>query len=178
AYAEAIEKFGPDDFFTLKEGIAQVFEALTFEQLLAFLRLSGWDYKRFSECLAALKKHLADISDIQKQELHEAIVKVWDSYLPIGEENDLAFQLGTLLLEIDCYAEALELLQHSVDLYGSAPGTAYNMGVCYYSLGKMDQALEYVNQALELDPEFDAAKGLHAALVSAVTSTARKPQHK
>src|SRR5438105_11722257 len=95
AYAEAIEKFGPDDFFTLKEGITQVVEVLSFEQLLAFLRLSDWDYKRFWECLPALKKQLADTTDLQKRELREAIMKVWDSYLPIGEENDLAFQLGT-----------------------------------------------------------------------------------
>jgi len=178
AYAETIEKFGPDDFFTLKEGIAQVVEALSLEQLIAFLRLSCWDYKRFWECLPALKKHLEDISDIQKQELHEAILKVWDSYLPIGEENDLAFQLGTLLLEINYYEEALKLLQQSVDLYGMAPGTAYNLSVCYYSLGQTEKALEYVNQALELDPEFDAAKALRVELRSAVPATALKQRRR
>lgn len=165
-YAEAVEKFSPDDFFTLKNGIEQVYEALSLEQLLAFLRLSGWDYKRFWECLPALKKHLTGISEIQKQDLYEVIRQVWDSYLPIGEENDLAFEMGTLLLEMEFYAEALVLLEHSVNLYGIESGTAYNMGVCYHGLSQVEAALEAINQALELDPDFDAAKAMRIKLQS------------
>lgn len=167
AYAEAIEKFGPDDFFTLKEGVAQVYDALTLDEILAFLRLSCWDYKRFCECLPAVKKHLPAMTDHQKQQLHEAILKVWDSYLPIGEDSDLAFDLGTLLLEMEFHAEALEFLQRSVDLYGTAPGNAYNISLCHYNLGQMDQALDYVNQALGLDHEFPEAKTLRSELESA-----------
>ena len=166
AYVEAIEKFGPDDFFTLKEGIAQVYDAFSVDQIFAFLRLSCWDYKRFWECLPVLKKHLPDMTVLQKQQLQEAIVKTWDGYLPIGEENDLAFELGTLLLEIEFYSDALEFLQRSVDLYGIAAGTAYNMSVCYYSLGQIEQALASVNQALTLDPDFVLARSLLTELLS------------
>ncbi|HEV3468423.1 MAG TPA: tetratricopeptide repeat protein [Pyrinomonadaceae bacterium] len=167
AYAEAVEKFGPDDFFTLKEGVARVYESLSPEQLLAFLRLSGWDYKRFLECLPVLKKGLPEFDEPQKQGLHEAARHVWDAYLPIGEEADLAFQIGTLLLEMEFYAEALEFLRHSADLYGLEPGTAYNMAVSHHGLGQTKEALECVNQALELDPEFDAARALRIKLQSA-----------
>jgi tetratricopeptide (TPR) repeat protein len=166
AYAEAIEKFGPDDYFTLKSGIEQVYEALSLKQLLAFLRLSGWDYKRFLECLPALKNCLQGAPDIQKQELRRIVRQVWDVYLPIGEADDLAFELGTLLLEMEFYTEATEFLQHSVSLYGMEPGTAYNLAVCHYSLRQMETALEYVNQALEPDSEFDAAKALRIKIQS------------
>ncbi len=172
AYAEAIEKFSPDDFFTLKEGVAQIYDALTLDQILAFLRLSCWDYKRFWECLPVLKQHLANISDLQKQRLRDAISRVWDSYLPIGEENDLAFELGTFLLEMEFHADALEFLQRSVDLNGIAPGTAYNIAVCHYGLGQMDQALEYVDEALNLDRKFGEAKTLRRQLKSALSKTA------
>jgi tetratricopeptide (TPR) repeat protein len=165
AYTEAIEKFGPDDFFTLKEGMSEIYEALSVDQILAFLRLSCWDYRRFCDCLPALKKHLPDMTALQKQQLHEAIVKVWDSYLPIGEEGDLAFDLGTILLEMEFNAEALEFLQRSVDLYSIAPGTAYNIAVCYYGLGQTDQALDYVNMALGLDPEFAEAKAMRSTFI-------------
>ena len=178
AYAETIEKFGPDDFFTLKEGLGDLYDALTLDQILAFLRLSCWDYKRFRECLPALKNHLPEMSRLQKRQLHEAIVKVWDSYLPIGEESDLAFELGTLLLEMEFHAEALEFLQRSVDLCGVAPGTAYNIAVCYYGMNQMDQALDYVNQALTLDPQFAEAKTLRKGLEPAVAGTTRKPRQR
>ena len=171
AYAEAIEKFGPDDFFTLKEGMSDIYDALTLDQILAFLRLSCWDYKRFWECLPALKKHLSEMTGVQKQQLHEAIVTVWDSYLPIGEDSDLAFEMGTLLLEMEFHAEAIEFLQRSVELHGTAPGTAYNIALCYYGLGQMDRALDYVDQALRLDHEFAEAKTLHTELESTLSIT-------
>ena len=66
--------------------------------------------------------------------MYEAARQTWDAYLPIGEEEDLAFQIGTLLLEMEFYAEALEFLQHSVSLYGAEPGTVYNMAVCCHGL--------------------------------------------
>lgn len=178
AYAEAIEKFGPDDFSTLKDGIARIYDALDLDQILAFLRLSCWDYKRFWECVPALKNHLPEMTGVQKQKLHEAILKVWDSYLPIGEQVDLAFEMGTLLVEMGFHVEAIEFLQRSIDLHGIAPGTAYNIAVCYYSLGRMDQALDHVNQALDLDQGFVEAMNLRRELESALSSTTRKPRQK
>ena len=174
AYAETIEKFGPDDFFILKEPFKQLYDALTVDQILAFLRLSCWDHKRFCESLPALKERLPEMSELQKRQLHEAILKVWDSYLPIGEESDLAFDLGTFLLEMEFYAEAFEFLQRSVELYGMAPGAAYNIAVCLYSLNQMDEALDYVDQALSLDPRFVEAKTLRADVESSLATTRRK----
>lgn len=178
AYAEAIEKFGPEDFFILKEGLAQIYDALSLDEILAFLRLSCWDYKRFVECLPVLRRHVPDMTDVQKQQLREAIVKVWDSYLPIGEEDDLAFEMGTLLLEIGFIEDALEFLQRSVELYAIAPGTAYNLAVCYYSLGQPEQALDYVNQALTLDHRFAEAKSLRKQLRSALSSMKSEPRRR
>ena len=178
AYAEAIEKFGPDDFFTLKEGLTHTYDVLTLDEILAFLRLSCFDYKRFCQCLPALKKQLPEMTGPQKQQLHEAIVKVWDCYLPIGEESDLAFDLGTLLLEMEFYAEAVDFLQRSVDLYGLAPGTAYNLAVCYYSLGQMDHALDHVDQSLSLDREFVEARTLRTELESVLSSTIDQSRRK
>lgn len=167
AYEEAVGKFGPDDFFILKEGVARVYDSLSPAQLLAFLRLSGWDYKRFLECLPVLKNHLPELDETQKQELYEAARRVWEAYLPIGEDEDLAFHIGTLLLEMEFYGEALDFLQHSLDLYGAEPGTVYNMAVCCHSLRQTEKALEYVEHALELDAEFDAARALRIKLHSA-----------
>ncbi len=171
AYNEAIEKFGPDDFFTLKQGFTEVYEGLKLDEILAFLRLSCWDYKRFFECLPALKKHLADMTGHQKQQLHAAIVNVWDSYLPIGEDLDLAFELGTLLLEIERHEEALKYLQYSLDLHGPAPGTEYNIAVCYFSLGQTREAQAYLERALELDPDFEEAIALAVQLSPPVPKT-------
>ena len=172
AYEEAIEKFGPDDFFILKSGLEPLCFGLGLDHLLAILRLSGWDHKRFCEYLPVFKEYVAEISDAQKQQLHDAILNVWDSYFPIGEADDLAFEMGTLLLEMDFFLPALEFFQHSVDLYGEAPGTAYNIAVCHYGLGQMEQTLTYLDQALQLDPSLEEARVLRDALVPATVQTA------
>lgn len=174
AYAEAVEKFGPDDFFSLRGGLEDAYETLTLQQILAFLRLSCWDYNVFWACLPVIKSHLAAASELDKQALSEAIRQIWDAYLPIGEEEDLAFELGTLLLEMEFYTEALEFLQYSVSLYRMEPGTAYNLGVCYQGLRQIEKAHECINQALELDPEFDAAKAMRIRLQSAMSHPAAK----
>jgi hypothetical protein len=164
AFAEAVDKFGPDDFFTLKGSFEQVYRILTLEQLLAFLRWTGWDPKRFAECLPILKERLDGFLEAQKADLHDAVGRVWDAYLPIGEEQDLAFEIGTFLIELGLYAEALPYLDHSVRLYGLEPGTAYNRALCHHGLGQWDDALEWVNRALELAPDFDAARALRIQL--------------
>ena len=98
--------------------------------------------------------------------------------MPVGEESDLAFELGTFLLEMEFHQEALEFLQRSVDQYGIAPGTAYNIAVCYYSLNEMDQALDFVNQALTLDHKFAEARKLRKGLESTLARTTRKPRQR
>jgi tetratricopeptide (TPR) repeat protein len=72
--------------------------------------------------------------------------------------------LGTLLLEIERHEEALKYLQYSLDLHGPAPGTEYNMAVCYFSLGQTREAQAYLEQAIELDPDFEEAIALAAQL--------------
>ena len=94
--------------------------------------------------------------------------------MPIGEESDLAFDLGTFLLEMEFYEDAFEFLQRSVELYGMAPGAAYNIAVCYYNLNQMDEALDYVDHALSLDPDFAEAKTLRADLESSLANRTRK----
>ena len=164
AYAEAIEKFGPDDFFTLKGAFEPIYSILTLEQLVAFLRWTGWDARRFAECLPVLKERVDDFSDAQKSVLHDAVRRIWDAYLPIGEELDLAFEIGTFLIELRLYAEAVPFLDHSIRLYGLEPGTAYNRAVCHHGLRQLDDALEWVDRALSLAPDFDPARALRGQI--------------
>jgi tetratricopeptide (TPR) repeat protein len=166
AYEKLIEDFSPDDLFTIEKSLDTILDRLSVDQIIAFLKLSAWSHRVFYSCLPVLKERLTDISDAEKRKLCQAIMQMWDAYFHIGDENDLPFHCGTLLLEMDFYSEALLFLQRSVDLYGQEPGTLYNMTVCYYRLRLMDQALECINLALELDPEFDVAKAMRITLKS------------
>jgi tetratricopeptide (TPR) repeat protein len=175
AYQTAIQDFGPDDFFTVVRTLDIFRDILSPEQALAYLRLSAWDHRLLWNLLPVFKNRSGELSEAQRQELQEAIRQVWNCYYPIGEEEDLGFHFGVLLLEMELYREALELFEDSARFYGLEPGTAYNMALCHYGLRDREAAARCVQQALELDPELDAAKVLQIKLQSASRSSAPKP---
>jgi hypothetical protein len=148
AYADAIERFGPDDFWILRKGLEKGYEYFALEQILALLRLSGWDYKRFMACLPALKVKLGALSNTQKEDLVDAIHRVWDHYLPIGENEDLAFEIGSILQGMGHLELALMFLRHSVDLHGLKPETVFMLALCCHRLGRPQEAREWVEQEL------------------------------
>ncbi len=177
AFHEAIGKGGPDDFFALKKGIENHYGDLTLEQLLAWLRLSGWDADILLDSIPALLDKAKSASDSLKQELCCAIRQVWEMYYPINEKRDLAFHLGTLLQVMAFYTEALDYYRHSLRFYGSNLSTFYNMGSCHYNLGQLEAALGCINQALEMDPAFEDARVIRIKIQSEIGDQARANYH-
>jgi tetratricopeptide (TPR) repeat protein len=155
----------PDDFFALKKGIEQNYHAFTLPQIVAYLRLSGWDYKIFLDSFPAIMAHLETASESQYEELFFVLRQIWDNYYPIGEQRDLPFYIGMLLYNIGYYAEALEYLEQSQQLYGDDASTIYNMGMCYYRLRQLQSALDCIDRSIELDREFEAAKGMRIKIL-------------
>lgn len=173
AYSEAVELGGPDDFYTLKKGIEKHYEDLSLEQLIAWLRLSGWDSKNFLDAFSALLDKIESASEPLRQELYRAIEQVWDNYYHLGEERDIAFYIAMLLYGMQYYPEALDYFQRSLELYGPDASTCYNMAMCRYSLRQLDAALESIDQTFLLEPSFEAAKAMRIKLQSEIASRAR-----
>lgn len=173
AYEDAVERFGPDDFFILKRGLENVCASLSLEQILAHLKLSGWDARTLLDCSQVLLERLDSSSDAAREDIHHAVQRVWDLYFPIGEEEDLPFVLGMLLYQISYYPEALTYFEHSLRLHGTTAATSYNLGMCYYGLRQIGAALRYVEEALALDPGFEPARAMRIVLES--ESASRRP---
>ncbi len=160
AFYEAVEKQGPDDWFNLTQGLEPHLAALKPEQLLSYLRLSGWDSYLLLKCFPALLEQAGSADEQFKAELRQAIPLLRDSYYYIGEDQDVLFDLGMLLDKIGGHAKALDYFDQSLRLFGPAPSTYFNQAVCYYRLKQLDRALEATRQALMLNPEFEQAQKL------------------
>jgi tetratricopeptide (TPR) repeat protein len=173
AYETAIEQGGPDDFFTLRSALEAHSEDLTLPQVLAYLRLSGWDAEIMGFCLTAIVKQLDQASPPEREELYWAIQQVWDGYYPIGEDNDLALNLATLLFALGYYRDALGYIQHSLRLRGPDAGVIHNAGMCHYYLRELDTALECFNQALALDPALATARAMRIKVEAELERQAR-----
>ena len=95
-----------------------------------------------------------------KDELVDAINKVWEYYFPIGEGGDLGYYFGSILGYLGQDNDALKFLEASLEFYGECPETNYEIALCYYNLQQIDKALEYTEKSLVLDPDFEESKNL------------------
>ncbi len=173
AFDEAIERRGPDDFFDLKVGFGHAWDDLTLEHLLGWLRLSGWDANVLLGCWPALMKHAPSAAGVFRLEIYRAVHEVWNHYFPLHEAQDLAFHLGVLLCEIDCHGDALPFFHESVAVYGPNPATVFNIGLCLFHLGHLEEAREQVAQALAEAPDFAPALELRKEIAAALKKKRR-----
>lgn len=166
AFADTVEAQGPDDFFLIKKLIQENHESLSAEQALAFLRFSGWDANIFSILAHRLLALVPEMDVTAQHDLGRAVLRVWDHYLPIGEERDLAFQIALILAAVDQVSAALDLFAESLRLHGDHPATFYNMALCQVRLRQVPAALETVEKALELQPKHLEARALRIRLLA------------
>jgi hypothetical protein len=169
AFDDAVERRHPDDFFSLKIAVESGYPSMTLPQLLAWLRLSGWDANIFLGCLPVLVSwaEAESTSAAEREDLRQATLRVAETYFPIREARDLAFHAGALLCQLEDYASAFPCFERSLALYGPNPATLYNLGLCHYSLGRLDEAEACVEEVLAADPEFAEAAALRSEIAAA-----------
>lgn len=167
-YAEAIDRFGPDGFFAMAAGLSDHADGFSTEQILAMLRFGAWDHQLFLRFLPILKARVAVTPPGERQRLREAVHAVWEGFLPISAAEDLAFQFGTFLMELGFDRDAAMFLRCSAEHFGLEAGNAYNLALCLWRIGEAEEARDWVERAVELDPQLDEAKALRIEIASAL----------
>ncbi|OAB38654.1 hypothetical protein PMSD_06470 [Paenibacillus macquariensis subsp. defensor] len=159
AYRRFIERFGPDDFFSMKEWVDLQFETMGLHQILAFWRLGGYDAEFFIHSAKQISSLLPEASDEEILDIQRGIHIMWSSYYVMEQRYDLALDAGLLLFEMDMYEDAKLFLETSVqaDEDEPVPTVLYCLAICCYELGMEDEALEYTREALVLEPEHEEA---------------------
>jgi tetratricopeptide (TPR) repeat protein len=159
-YKEVIETIGPDDFYNMKKAIMPLSKSLTTRELLTFLRFTVWDSRTLLELYNIFLERIPNEENFPKEELVDAINKVFEYYFPIGEEGDLGYHFGSILgyLGYDC--DALKFFETSLEFYGECPETNYEIALCYYNLQQIDRALQYTEKSLSLNPDFEDGRNL------------------
>lgn len=174
AHAEAIERLGPDDFFVIKKAIERSHREWTAQEILAWIRMSGYDFNITFGCLPALWALAPGADPALRSALRRAVHEVWESYFPIGEQRDLAFSLAALLFAMDYYDDAITFYERSVALYGPTAMTAYHLALCHARLHRAAPALASVEEALAIDPLMESAKALRIRLQAEIAAGERR----
>ena len=131
AYERFVNDFGPDDYFSLKKLIEKQLDNLSCIEIMSIIRLSGYDARLFIQMLPRVFDCVPALSENQRWDLFLAIPRLWDTHYPLGESEDLAFDLGNLLYVLGFYPEALVYYDLSIQIYGQSKEVLSNIALCY-----------------------------------------------
>jgi tetratricopeptide (TPR) repeat protein len=152
AYSSAIDHGGPDDFTALPAAAALCGNALSWDQAINLLRLSGWDNQLLPDLLPIFRTQLDTASPEQIAALHQAIEQLDGRYFPIGESHDLAFDLGVLLLQTGAYHAAAAQFHKSQHRFGADASCLINLALCYWRTNRPRDASKILTAGLRCDP--------------------------
>ncbi|MHA0858388.1 SAM-dependent methyltransferase [Paenibacillus sp. CMAA1364] len=166
AYQRFIERYGPDDFFSMKEWGDLHFETMGIQQILAFWRLGGYDAEFFVQTAKYISSLIPEISDEDILDIQRGIHMMWSNYYELEQHYDLALDAGLLLFEMDMYEDAKLFLEMSIhaDKDEPVPTVLFCLSICSYELGLEEEALKYTHDALVLEPDHEEALSLLHAL--------------
>ncbi|WP_340025895.1 tetratricopeptide repeat protein [Paenibacillus sp. FSL K6-1096] len=166
AYRRFVERFGPDDFFSLKVWIDRNYDTIELQPLLAFWRLGGYDAELFIQSAERISALLPDASDEELLDLQLGIRRMWNGFYLMPQKYDLALDCGLLLFEMEQYGEARRFLEHSLQTGDEEPviTVLYCLAICCYEQEDMEAALDYTRRSLQIEPDHEEALDLLKAL--------------
>jgi tetratricopeptide (TPR) repeat protein len=130
AYADAISRFGPGDLAILSEGVERAADELSVAELVALLRLSGWDASTLHAVLGPLRDQAADADPATQEDLRTALFEIDERHFAVPGDADLPFAIGLLLYELEDYEDAIEYFEASLEQHGHDPATEKNIELC------------------------------------------------
>jgi len=164
AFAQHIERRGPADFFAVKRGVEQQYGAFAFDDLVAYLRFTGWDPVVFLGAFRTLLRYAENGDSVTRETLRDVARNVGAEYFPLLERDDLYFHLGMVMMSARDGAEALAWFQRSLDLRGPDAATLTHMALCHGLVAQWREARACLRNALALEPDHEEARELLAKL--------------
>lgn len=173
---ELLEKFTPEPEFYTYEVLPRMKELNKTIARADRHRMRGETYSAEFEYKNALKVDEENIranfglgltylerGDTEKaNNIFERLVKLDAAFEK--EHKHLFNEFGIKLRKNKMYKQCLEYYQRAVDLAQNDEHLYYNIARCYFELRDFQKCREYLNKALELNPEFEEGKKFLAYL--------------
>ncbi|WP_424765638.1 SAM-dependent methyltransferase [Paenibacillus sp. sgz302251] len=164
AYRRFVERFGPDDFFSLKQWFDGQLKHLELRQILAFWRLGGYDAQWLLQSARRISILLPTVNEAEMEDLRSGIYLMWKTYYSMEEKHNLALECGLLLFQMDLFKDALLFLERSLHPSDADSEVLYHLAICCFEVGNAAAALDYSHRTLAMEPEHEGALALQALL--------------
>ncbi len=156
AFRQATSGFNPCDYFTVASEVRKQLPAATLEVILALLRLGEWDAHLLYNYSSAIAEQAKSAPEHLRQELVRTLEKCREHWYPMSQ--DVAFEIGRIYGALERPVDALRSYDESLRLYKEHPATLFNAGLCHYRLQQPKEALELMERALRLKPDYGPAR--------------------
>ncbi len=97
-------------------------------------------------------------SDVIMHALKAGMPRIAANFYYMPGAFDTLSGIALFFQEIEDYDQALVYYQQSLSHYGEADHVCYNIGLCHYYRGDLEQAINQFECALQLNPELNCAR--------------------
>jgi tetratricopeptide (TPR) repeat protein len=172
AYRRFVERFGPDDYFSIKQWLDGQLDQLGVQQILALWRLGGYDAEWLIQSAKRISMVLPDITEDELEDIRHGIHTMWSKYYAVVNNQRIARNCGMLLFQMECYEDAIpylkQALEHHITDAAAMKETSievlYHLAISCYEVGRDEEALLYTARTLVNEPEHEGALALKVLL--------------
>lgn len=164
-FRDSIISFGPNDFFVMQKSMKEDTQRPALKAIVALLKLSNWDPDVFYKFRDVILQQVPTCTIKLRSDLCRNLPYIWANHFILDKDKDVAFEVGRLYYGLRMYEDAVRFYCISVASSGEHHVTFHNMGLCYYSLGQLEVAMENFNKALWLKNDYAKARAWQQKLI-------------
>ena len=158
AFEDAINIFGPNDFFVLQKTLKEDSPNPPLKSVVSLLKLGDWDPDVFFKFRDAMLNQISNCGQKLRNDICRGIPRVWENYYMLDLDKDIAFEIGRFFYGIRDYTNALHFYVESTSTIGEHHVTYHNQGLCHYSRGDLDIAMAHFEKAVSLNEDYEKAR--------------------
>ncbi|MBS0350574.1 MAG: hypothetical protein JSR33_05190 [Proteobacteria bacterium] len=155
---EHIERLSPSDYFILHRNISENFQHCILNTLAAHLAFTDWDPHIYQKLSKQICEQITSAESVTVEYLTSHMPNLAENFYYLPKSYDVMFDIGILFHTLRRYGDAAKYYKLSEHYFGEQFGLAYNIGLCLYNVGEMQEALTYFHKAGKLDPKSKETK--------------------
>lgn len=160
AAIEMTDRFSPVDYFEVYKNVERNHKNATLEELLSFLNLSNWDCRLFAQMCDRIIELSEKADPDALMFLMKNMPNIADNFYYFPNCLDTYFNIALVYQGVHHFEDAIVYYQKSISIFGESDVVLFNAAMCYYSLDRKIDALDFLKRALLLNPKLPQIKNM------------------